>query len=79
MTFGRSIMASMLCAYYDRTVDSRSEFERYKIYTSDSEYDNEKYINKNDVILINIQDFLSEAKNVDRLIINLNTSDEAAK
>ena len=34
--------------------------------------DNEKYINKYDVILINIQDFLSEAKNVDRLIINLN-------
>lgn len=70
--FGKSITASMLCAYYDRTVDSRAEFERYKIYTSDSEYDNEKYINKYDVILINIQDFLSEAKNVDRLIINLN-------
>ena len=34
--------------------------------------DNEKYINKYDVILINIQDFLSESKNVDRLIINLN-------
>lgn len=70
--FGKSITASMLCAYYDRTVDSRAEFERYKIYTSDSKYDNEKYINKYDVILINIQDFLSEAKNVDRLIINLN-------
>ena len=70
--FGKSITAAMLCAYYGRTICSEQLFQNYNIYTSDRDYDNSKYINKYDVILVNIQDFLSEAGNISSLINNLN-------
>ena len=70
--FGKSITAAMLCAYYDRTAHSIQEFQKYNIYTTDPDYDNSKYINKYDVILVNIQDFLTDAGNISNLINNLN-------
>jgi hypothetical protein len=45
--FGKSMTAGMLTAYYDRTCDSKSLFEKYAIAQTE---DFEKYMNKYDVI-----------------------------
>nr|WP_297771213.1 AAA family ATPase [uncultured Butyrivibrio sp.] len=72
--FGKSMTAAMLCAYYDRSVDSKDEFRKYKIYSQDEAYDNEKYINQYDVISINVQDFLSGTSSVAGMLKELNES-----
>lgn len=63
--FGKSIAANMLAAYYGMGDDSHCIFDRLKIKNS-SDY--EKYINKFDVIFMNMQDFLSESEETDKLI-----------
>ncbi len=63
--FGKSITASMLAAYYDRTIDSRDLFKGLAISFDDSfEFCRNKY----DVVFINAQDFLSAAGSVEEMI-----------
>lgn len=66
--FGKSYAAQMLCAYYDYTCDSHALFEGLEISKSD---DYEKYINKFNVIYIDITGLLSELNSDGRDLINL--------
>lgn len=63
--FGKSMAAKMLAAYYGCKNDSHNQFEGLEI-AKDSTY--EKYINKYNVISINMQEFLSNTKDVDAMI-----------
>ncbi|MCD7848109.1 MAG: AAA family ATPase, partial [Oscillospiraceae bacterium] len=54
--FGKSFAAKMLCAYYDKSCDSRELFNGLKISKMDSF---EKYLNKYDVIYLDITRFIS--------------------
>ena len=55
--FGKSYAAQMLCAYYDRTVDSHELFDGLAIAHRE---DYEKHLNKYDVIYLNMTDVLGE-------------------
>lgn len=57
--FGKSYAAQMLCAYYDRTCDSRELFSHLQI-AQDETY--EKHLNKYHVINLDISGFVSTAK-----------------
>lgn len=57
--FGKSIAANMLCAYYDRSCDSRSLFENLEI-SNDPSF--ERYLNKFPVIKLDITDFTTKYK-----------------
>ena len=59
--FGKSMAANMLTAYYSRGCDSRGMFSKYKIAKADSF---EKYLNKYNVIHINMVKYLDEAKDI---------------
>lgn len=59
--FGKSFATQMLCAYYDKSCDSRELFCDLKI-ASDSEFD--KFLNKYDVIYLDITWFISTEKDV---------------
>ena len=52
--FGKSLAANMLCAYYDRSCDSRSLFADLEI-ANDPSF--EKYLNKFPVIKLDLTDF----------------------
>lgn len=56
--FGKSMAAEMLAAYYCRTCESKKLFQDLKIAESPSF---EKYLNKYDVIFVNMQQILSSA------------------
>lgn len=56
--FGKSYAAQMLCAYYDRTCDSHDLFDRYEI-ASEASY--EKYMNKFDVVYVDMTGVMGEA------------------
>lgn len=56
--FGKSFAAQMLCAYYDKSCDSHKLFENLDI-SNDTSF--EKYINKYDVIYLDITEFTSNA------------------
>ncbi|MCF0180871.1 MAG: AAA family ATPase [Muribaculaceae bacterium] len=55
--FGKSMAANMLCAYYDRSCDSRSLFDNLEI-SQDPSF--EKYLNKFPVIKLDITDFSTQ-------------------
>ena len=57
--FGKSMTLDMLAAYYSRGCDSAALFQDFKIESSDSF---SEYLNKYDVIFLNMQRFLSRAK-----------------
>ncbi|MCD7833706.1 MAG: ATP-binding protein [Lachnospiraceae bacterium] len=57
--FGKSFAASMLCAYYDRSCDSRFLFEDLKVSGSDSF---EKYLNKYNVISFDVTGFITDSE-----------------
>ena len=57
--FGKSYAAKMLCAYYDRTCDSRELFSGCEISRC---ADFEKHLNQYHVINLDISGFLSDAK-----------------
>lgn len=57
--FGKSYAAQMLCAYYDRTVDSHEMFAPWTI-SSLPGY--EEYINKYDVIYIDMTNIVAKAR-----------------
>lgn len=57
--FGKSFAAKMLCAYYDKTCSSRDLFKGLKISEKQSF---EVYLNKFNVIYLDITRFISRAK-----------------
>ena len=63
--FGKSMAAYMLAAYYGKDCDSSEQFAPYKIATCDCY---EKYLNQYNVIMLNIQDFLSMSSSIDEML-----------
>lgn len=63
--FGKSMAASMLVAYYTKDCDSSELFKPYKISKCES-YG--KFLNKFNVIALNMQSFLSITETVDDLV-----------
>ncbi len=57
--FGKSYAAQMLCAYYDRTVDSHDLFDGLEIAGA---ADYEAHLNRYDVIYLNMTDVLGETR-----------------
>lgn len=66
--FGKSFAAKMLCAYYDRSCDSRSLFEGLEISKKNS-FD--QHLNKYDVIYLDITRFISTAISVKDVVENI--------
>lgn len=69
--FGKSMTAEMLCAYYSRNVDSKPLFQDYKIAETP---DFEEYINRYDVISINMADIWGRTFNIQEAIDLLSKS-----
>ena len=63
--FGKSFATQMLCAYYDKSCDSRMLFQDLKIAKSDT-FD--IYLNKYNVIYLDITWFISTAEKLDNLV-----------
>ena len=63
--FGKSMAANMLVAYYSKGCDSRELFDKLKISRSESY---EKYLNKFNVIHLDIQRFLGMEKDIDKML-----------
>ena len=59
--FGKSMAANMLAAYYSRGCDSEALFDGLKIKSSPDFHD---YLNRYDVIALNMQEFLSRTHHV---------------
>ena len=69
--FGKSFAAKMLCAYYDKSCDSRELFDGLEI-SRDASF--EKYLNKYNVIYLDITEFTSDAfvkREMPNVVINL--------
>ncbi|WP_281072531.1 AAA family ATPase [Succinivibrio dextrinosolvens] len=58
--FGKSVTASMLCAYYSKGIDSSFLFDNLNIFHDDSYI---KHLNQYNTIFINMQEFLTRSKN----------------
>lgn len=56
--FGKSFAAQMLCAYYDRTVDSHGLFGKFNI---SKRTDYERYLNQYDVIYLDMTNIMGKA------------------
>jgi len=67
--FGKSFAAKMLCAYYDKSCNSRELFEGLDIAKEDSF---EKYLNKYDVIYLDITLFISKTPDIRDVVQNTN-------
>lgn len=63
--FGKSMAAAMLAAYYSRECDSKALFSGYIIAES-KEF--EKYLNQYDTIFLNMQEFLSQSRDVEGML-----------
>ena len=57
--FGKSMMAKMLCAYYDKSCDSRELFKGLKI-AEDPSF--EKHLNKYNVLYLDVTSFTTQAE-----------------
>lgn len=66
--FGKTIAAKMLSAYYDKSCDSRGLFEDLAIAEDDSF---EKYLNKYNVIYLDITLFISRASDIRDVVQNI--------
>lgn len=69
--FGKSFAAKMLCAYYDKSCDSRELFNGLEI-SKDPSF--ETYLNQYDVIYLDITEFTSDAfikKKMQDIVINI--------
>ncbi|MCD7813187.1 MAG: ATP-binding protein [Lachnospiraceae bacterium] len=64
--FGKSYDANMICAYYDKSCDSRFLFEDLKISKDDSF---EKHLNKYNVITFDVTGFIADSKDNDTDIV----------
>jgi hypothetical protein len=69
--FGKSFAAKMLCAYYDKDCDSRELFNGLKI-TSDESFN--EYLNKYDVIYLDITSFISEIDDIKDIVSDIRTN-----
>lgn len=67
--FGKSFAAQMLCAYYDKSCDSKELFDGLEISRDDSF---EKYLNKYNVIYLDITLFTSRAKDMKSVVNDIN-------
>ncbi len=63
--FGKSMAAAMLAAYYSRECDSEELFSPFRIAGSD---DFKKYLNRYDTIFLNMQEFLSQSRDMDGML-----------
>lgn len=63
--FGKSITANMLCAYYCRECDSSEQFRNLRI-SKDSSY--MQHLNQHDVFLLNVQQFVRGARDLNHLV-----------
>lgn len=63
--FGKSMAAAMLAAYYSRECDSKSLFSGYAIAESE---DFEQFLNQYDTIFLNMQEFLSQSRDIDGML-----------
>lgn len=63
--FGKSMAADMLAAYYEREADSSELFDSLAVSRSESY---RKHRNQYDVLKINMQEFLSVADNVEKML-----------
>ncbi|MCD8076255.1 MAG: ATP-binding protein [Lachnospiraceae bacterium] len=68
--FGKSFAAKMLCAYYDKTCDSRALFQGLKISGKKSF---ETYLNHYDVIYLDMTRFISTAASVENVVSDVQT------
>ena len=66
--FGKTIAASMLTAYYSRGCNSKEIFKKLKIKDTNNFL---KYLNKYNVLKINMDDFLSKGKDAEGMISKL--------
>jgi hypothetical protein len=66
--FGKSFAAKMLCAYYDKSCDSRELFEDLKI-GKDSSF--EQHLNKYDVLYLDMTWFISCASDISNVVEEL--------
>ncbi|MCD7867707.1 MAG: ATP-binding protein [Clostridiales bacterium] len=69
--FGKSFAAKMLCAYYDKSCDSRALFEGLEIAERDSF---EKHLNKYNVIYLDITWFISTTYDLDCVVKDIQSS-----
>ena len=67
--FGKSFAAKMLCAYYDKSCDSRELFQGTEI-TGDTSF--EKYLNHYNVIYLDITLFTSRASDIRNVVRDIN-------
>lgn len=63
--FGKSMAAYMLSAYYISSENTEGLFKDLKIAKADSFY---QHLNKYDVLMINMQEFLSKSSSVERML-----------
>lgn len=63
--FGKSLLAKMLCAYYDKSCDSHELFANLKI-VNDESY--EKNLNKYPVIYLDITWFVSNCGDIENIV-----------
>jgi len=69
--FGKTIAAQMLCAYYDRSCDSRNLFEGLSISQPDKEGEDkqyEKHLNKYPTICLDLTKFTTRYRNDDNIV-----------
>ena len=69
--FGKSYTAKMLCAYYDKTCNSYELFQGKEISKKESF---EKYLNKFNVIYLDITGFVSKNASVESVVKNIRES-----
>ncbi|MCC8030037.1 MAG: ATP-binding protein [Lachnospiraceae bacterium] len=69
--FGKSFAAKMLCAYYDKSCDSGELFQGLKISEMDSY---EEYLNKFDVIYLDITRLISTTASLCEIVKNIQAS-----
>lgn len=79
--FGKTMAANMICAYYDRSIDSRPVFRKYRLSAARTASKAEcgrktlawdVYLNRFDVIYLNMMDFLGAGETVRDMIGYLN-------
>ncbi len=67
--FGKSMMARMLCAYYDKSCDSRKLFEGLNI-SKDPSF--EEHLNKYNVLYLDVTDFTTYSKYRGHIVKSIN-------
>ncbi|MCF0186406.1 MAG: AAA family ATPase [Bacteroidaceae bacterium] len=69
--FGKSVAARMLCAYYDRSCDSREMFKGLEI---EKHPDFEKHLNKYPVIYVDMTNFVTDFGHDNKIVEHIQSS-----